>query len=121
VSRPTVADIAVTAGTIIAGVLIAAFPRQAGTRGDAVIIKSISDSTRVISLSDDRTVAVRGALGETVVRVGSGRVEFLSSPCPHKICLERGCAGSEGDYIVCVPNGVSVRVVGKSDFDAVVP
>lgn len=120
-TRPTYADVGVTAGAIIAGILVAASPRPGAPHGDAVIIKSIRDSTSVVSLSDERTLVVRGALGETVVRVSSGHVEFLSSPCPHKTCVERGRAASDGDYIVCVPNGVSARVVGRSDFDAVVP
>jgi hypothetical protein len=121
VSRPTIADISVTAGAITAGILLLASSRASGPLGDAVIIKSVRDSTTVVGLSAEKTIAVRGSLGETVVRVSSGHVEFLSSPCPHKTCLERGRAASEGDYIVCVPNGVSARVVGKSDFDAVVP
>ena len=119
--RPTVADMVVTAAAIGVGVLMLAFPGPPGRRGDAVVIKSVRDSTRVIDLSDDRAVTVRGALGETVVRVTAGHVEFLSSACPHKVCVERGQVASEGDYIVCVPNGVSARVIGKSDFDAVVP
>jgi hypothetical protein len=97
------------------------WPGPAAPRGEAAVIRSVSDSTRVVSLSEDITLVVRGALGETTIGVSGGHVEFLSSPCPHKICVERGRAALQGDYIVCVPNGVSVRITGESAFDAVVP
>jgi hypothetical protein len=82
---------------------------------------SVSDTTRVVSLSRDGLVEVRGALGITTVKVEDGHIEFVSSPCPHRICVERGKVVHEGDYIVCVPNGVSARIEGRSAFDAVVP
>jgi hypothetical protein len=85
------------------------------------VIRSVSDTTRVVSLSRDAVFEVRGALGVTTVKVEDGRIEFVSSPCPHKVCVERGRVVQQGDYIVCVPNGVSARIEGESAFDAVVP
>jgi len=120
-TRPTVADVAVTLVIVAAGVLLLAYPAAERPRGEAAIIKSVSDTTRVISLSEDRILVVEGALGETTIKVAGGQLEFLSSPCPHKVCLGRGKIAAEGDYIVCVPNGVSARISGKSAFDAVVP
>lgn len=120
-TRPSAADIALTAAAVAGGVLLMAWPRPAVPRGEAAVIRSVSDSTRVVSLSEGRTLLVKGALGETAIRVSGGYIEFLSSPCPHRICMERERVALEGDYIVCVPNGVSVRVSGESAFDAVVP
>ena len=115
------ADIALTAAALAGGVLLMAWPRPASPRGEAAVIRSVSDSTRVVSLLEDRTLVIKGALGETTIGVSGGHIEFLSSPCPHKICMERGRVAIEGDYIVCVPNGVSVRIMGGSAFDAIVP
>jgi hypothetical protein len=120
-TRPTVADIVVTGVIVAAGVLLLASPATERPRGEAAVIKSVSDTTRVISLFEDRILVVTGILGETTIKVTGGQLEFVSSPCPHKVCLERGKVAARGDYIVCVPNGVSARINGKSDFDAVVP
>ncbi len=90
-------------------------------RGDAAIIRSVNDTTRVVSLSEDRILVIRGALGETTIKVGGGELEFVSSPCRHKVCIERGRIAIRGDYIVCVPNGVSARISGEPAFDAIVP
>ena len=120
-SRPTIADIAVAAAAVLGGVALVNAPPTQSPAGEAVIIRSVSDSTRVVRLSEERILMVRGALGETAIKIGDGRVEFLSSPCPHGTCVERGRVGAQGEYIVCVPNGVSARITGGSDFDAVVP
>lgn len=119
--RPTAPDIALTAVLLAAGVWLAAAPGPRLPRGEAAVITSVSDSTRVVSLSENRVVDVRGPLGVTRIKVEDGHVEFVSSPCPHKICIERGRIALEGDYIVCVPNGVSVKIEGESAYDAVVP
>ena len=119
--RPTAPDITLTLVLLAAGIWLAAAPGPVSPRGEAAVIRSVGDSTRVVRLSEDRVVEVRGALGVTRVRIEDGHVEFVSSPCPHKICVERGAIALEGDYIVCVPNGVSVRIEGESAFDAVVP
>jgi hypothetical protein len=120
-TRLTIADIVATSVALAAGIILAAVPEPAGPRGGAVVIKSLSDSTRVVDLWSDSTVVIRGVLGETTILVGEGGVEFASSPCPHKVCVERGRIGARGEWIVCVPNGVSARIVGEEGFDAIVP
>lgn len=120
-TRPTVADIVVTGVLVAAGVLLMASSRGERPRGDTAVIKSVKDTVVVVSLSENRTLVVRGALGETTLRVEGGGIEFLSSPCPHKVCVDRGRVALRGDYVVCVPNGVSARIMGESDFDAIVP
>ena len=120
-TRPTVADIVVTAALVATGALLVAAPGPERPRGAGAVIKSVSDTTRMVSLSEDCVLVVKGALGETTIEVSGGYIQFLSSPCPHKLCVEWGKVAVRGDYIVCVPNGVSVRITGESDFDAIVP
>ncbi len=121
-TRPTLSDIVLTAGLAAAGVVLLLMQSGgAAAPGGVAVIKSVNDTTRVVSLSDSLVLTVDGALGETRIRVGGGCIEFLSSPCPHKICVGRGKVFRAGDYIVCVPNGVSARIEGESSFDAVVP
>jgi hypothetical protein len=105
----------------VAGLLLAAWPVQEGRRGETAVIRSARDSTLEVNLSVDSTLVVEGALGQTVIRVGGGGLEFISSACPHRVCVERGRVTRSGEYVVCVPNGVSARIKGDSDFDAIVP
>ncbi|MDR1916320.1 MAG: NusG domain II-containing protein [Synergistaceae bacterium] len=44
------------------------------------------------------------------IAVRSGRVGFVSSDCPDKICVHSGFLGISGQSAVCLPNRVVVRV-----------
>ena len=120
-TRPTLADLAMTSIMAVAGLVLAAWPVPEGRRGETAVIRSTGDSTLEVNLWVDSTLVVEGALGQTVIRVGGGGLEFISSACPHRVCVERGRVMRSGDYVVCVPNGVSVRIRGESEFDAIVP
>ena len=119
--RPTAADVAAVAVSLAVGIALAAAPRQPGSQGDRAVIRVIGERPIVMGLDRDTTFTIRGALGETIVRVGGGQLQFISSACPQKICVERGPISMRGDYVVCVPNGVYAKIVGKSEYDAVVP
>ena len=41
-----------------------------------------------------------------------GRVRVLESDCPDKLCMGMGWTSSPAKPIVCLPNGVTVTVVG---------
>ncbi len=70
------------------------------------------------NLDQDRMIEVSGPLGKTLLRVKAGRAAVVSSPCPHKMCMQMGDIGPEGGFIVCAPNEVYVTA-GKDRFDDV--
>ena len=49
--------------------------------------------------------------GVTVI-VENGRVRVGKSDCPDRLCMKMKDAQNVGDSIICVPNKVSVRIVG---------
>lgn len=66
---------------------------------------------------------IKGTLGFTEVRIKDYKVRVVSSPCSGKNCIRAG----EANLIICAPNKVTIRLVGKSpdftknageDFDA---
>ena len=55
------------------------------------------------------------------IRVWEGQVSIIYSDCPGMDCVHSGAISSPGRSLVCLPNGVEVRIVGKSgDVDFVV-
>jgi hypothetical protein len=68
-----------------------------------------------VPLDRDAEIEVPGPLGTTVVRIESGAVRVVSSPCREQICVGMGEARKPGAVIVCVPNEVVVRVLGGRD------
>jgi hypothetical protein len=66
-----------------------------------------------LPLQEDRLVAVRGPLGESLIEIKDGRVRMKDSPCPDKICINQGWI--ERGAIVCLPNKVVITVSGGEE------
>lgn len=66
-----------------------------------------------LPLDRDAHVEVRGLTGTVTVRVAHGTVAVAESSCPDRSCVRQGAVSSGA--IVCVPNGVTVRVGGDAD------
>jgi hypothetical protein len=50
-----------------------------------------------------------------VIIAEKGRIRFLQSDCPDKICLKSGYLTKCGDKAVCVPSRTQVVISGKDD------
>ena len=101
---------------LVAAAVIAAFSQLAFGRGGAptvVEIRSDQDD-RVYSLTEDRTIAVAGPLGDTILEIRDGSVRFVESPCRDKICIAAGFLGETGQWAACLPNRVFMTVSGES-------
>ena len=69
-------------------------------------------------MNQDREIIVNGKLAPAKVVIRDGRVRILNSPCPLKICENKGWISKKGDFIICVPNRVIIRITGEK-YDAV--
>jgi len=65
-----------------------------------------------IDLYENRLFKVKGKLGQSELQVMDGKIRFLSSPCEGKQCIYQGWISQSGEIAACVPNGVSVRILG---------
>jgi hypothetical protein len=75
---------------------------------------------KTVSLSEDQTFLVEDQYCNTVSVVG-GSIYIADSDCPGKDCVHSGSIHSTGRSLVCLPNGMEIRVVsGDSDVDFVV-
>lgn len=75
---------------------------------------------KTVSLSEDQVFVVEGKY-ENTVSVRDGRIAVTHSNCPGEDCVSCGWLDSAGRSIVCLPNGLEIRVVtGNSDVDLIV-
>ena len=75
---------------------------------------------KTLSLSENATFLVEGKYRNEIT-VQNGEIAITASDCPGEDCVHSGPIHSSGRSIVCLPNGVEVRVVnGVSDVDFVV-
>lgn len=87
--------------------------RWIASTGDTVRIEVGGKLIYRLSLSEERTVEVRGPAGITRVEVKGGRVRVADSPCPNKLCVRQGW--TERGAIICLPNRVVVTIGGDAE------
>lgn len=82
--------------------------------GQKLIIKRSGVVFLSASLMRPFTVAVPGPLGLTQVEVNNHRVRVVSDPSPRQLCVRQGWISHEGEAAICLPNQVSVEIVGAT-------
>ena len=72
-----------------------------------------------LNLFHDQTLEVPGALGISRIQVADGQVRFVDSPCTTHQCVHTGWLSRGGEVAACLPNRVSVQVIGDDPrFDS---
>jgi len=86
------------------------------------IIKGHQSQTQVITLHQDTTLSVTGALGTSSLEIKNRQLRFTDSPCNSKLCIQSGWHQRSGDIAACLPNRVSVQLARNDaarDYDAI--
>jgi hypothetical protein len=89
--------------------------------GERVVIEVNGQEVQRLDLDRSQEIVVKGPIGETRIKIDRGAVQVLASDCSEKICVLTGKIRHAGEMIVCVPNKVVVKVVGKIEnkFDVI--
>lgn len=75
---------------------------------------------RTISLSQNGDTVLTGRDGHTVtLRVENGKIRFLESDCPDRVCVNSGWLSRAGQTAACLPAGITVRVTGDAGVDGI--
>lgn len=91
-----------------------------GNPGQQLAILAEGAPPRILPLHPDQELRIAGTLGESVVRIEQGRARFIASACSNKVCIQRGWIGEAGETSACLPNRVSIQVLGRdARYDAV--
>jgi hypothetical protein len=85
------------------------------TPGDIVVVEVQGRAVQTMSLLQPSRTSIRGARGELIVEVREGRAAVISADCPNHVCVRTGWRSRAGDVVVCVPNRVIVRILGKPE------
>ena len=89
--------------------------------GDFVIIEANGQVVHQLDLNISQEIAVKGPIGETIIKINQNSAWVVHSDCPEKICVKTGKIHLAGEMIVCVPNKVVVKITGnqKNQFDVI--
>ena len=73
-----------------------------------------------LNLFDNQDIHAPGPLGTSHIQVRDGQIRFVDSPCPNKLCVHSGWLSQGGENATCLPNKVSVQVLGTDTrFDSI--
>jgi hypothetical protein len=118
----TTADI-VLIFLVLAASAVSAFAVPRWLSNGATEIEVYSDNQLVgrYPLNRDRTISAKGTVGITNIEIKNGHARIKESSCRNKTCMRMGELGSSGGFLLCLPNGILVKVgVERSDnLDAV--
>lgn len=75
------------------------------------VISYDGNEERRVNLSEDFTYFTHGV----EVTVEDGKAHVSNANCPDRLCMKMKDAENVGDSIICVPNKVSVKIVGNGE------
>lgn len=84
-----------------------------GDLADKVIIRSGGKIFSEVPLSHDQQIAVPGRLGISIISIQQRRARIASDPSPRQYCVRQGWLQQAGEIALCLPNQVSVELVGN--------
>ena len=88
-------------------------------QGEYLKIQMGAQDIGSFSLNQNSTKIIEGPIGKTEVIINSGKVRISKSPCTKKYCIHQGWINQLNQTIVCVPNQISVSIIGnQSDYDS---
>lgn len=90
-----------------------------GNLADKAIIRSGGKIFREVPLSNNQKIEVRGPLGISIVSIQNRKARIASDPSPRQYCVRQGWLQQAGEIALCLPNQVSVEMVGsKKQYDS---
>ena len=93
------------------------FIRDSANSSDICIIRT-PYSILGIKLPVDTVVVVKGFIGKSTIKIKADSVRMEYSPCKRKYCVKMGWIKKRNEEIICMPNGIIVKI-GKEDIDGI--
>lgn len=105
---------------LLAVAVMACFLPKDSVQSCSARIYHNGELVKTVDLSVPQSFSVTGDY-TNVITVADGSICVSASDCPGEDCVHSAAIARPGRSIVCLPNGVEVRVVGEaSDVDFVV-
>lgn len=90
------------------------FASRFGKRaGGAVVIRVEGKEQGTYSLAVDGTYLLNG--GTNVLEIKGGTARMIEANCPDHYCMNQGSIRNTNETITCLPNKLTVTVVGGGD------
>ncbi len=95
--------------------------KSSETAGKTAKIYLNSKLVRTVSLNKDCEFKIKsekdGEKGYNIIRVKNGKISVIESDCKNQICVRHGAIDNDLLPIVCVPNGLVIRVESDDESE----
>ncbi len=100
---------------LLAGATVVSFAAVSftATEGSTVLVQREGTTLFKLDLHEPRTVTAEGSVGTVTVEIRDGSVAVTHADCPNHICMRTGWRSHAGAIIVCAPNRVLIRIIGR--------
>lgn len=102
--------------TLVSGgvcVVLLTLTLWSGEFAEKAVIRSGGKIFREVQLSHDQQIEVPGPLGISLISIVNRKVRIASDPGPRQYCVRQGWLQQAGEIALCLPNQVSVELVGS--------
>lgn len=82
--------------------------------GESVEVRVNGEKIAEYSLSVDGIYVLNN--GTNVLHIKGGKAWLDDAECPDKLCVKQGKISKDGQTITCLPNKLTIVVLGESDF-----
>ncbi len=108
-------------GIVVAAIVLSAIfvmtSLQPSAKGEFASVYQNGKLVRRVPLSVNQTFEIHGDY-TNIVTVRDGKIAVTQSDCPSNDCVHQGWRDSGA--IICLPNGVEIRIVSDAGVDFVV-
>ncbi|WP_051545038.1 NusG domain II-containing protein [Butyrivibrio sp. MC2021] len=93
--------------------------------GNEVVVTVGGEVVKTFPLDKDTVYEIKGAGGgRNLLVIENGEAYLKEASCPDHLCMSMGRIRRVGQCIICLPNMVTVEIVGEKqsedDYDAIV-
>lgn len=64
-----------------------------------------------------KIIPIRSKYGENFIVIHDNDVAILEADCPNQICIKDGTINKPGQILVCLPNHLTVEILGQRTDD----
>jgi hypothetical protein len=70
------------------------------------------------TLNQQKRIVAKGPLGDSIIEIKDGKARFAHAPCHNQYCVHQGWLKHAGQLAVCLPNQVTLQLLGEKGFDS---
>lgn len=115
VSKKKIADIILIVSLVVLSLVLILVFWLGGKTGEYVVVTVNGEEVGTYSLAIDGEYQLNGGTNTLVIK--SGKAYIGHANCPDKLCINQGKVSRTGERIVCLPNKITVTVIGDAEDD----